>query len=256
MKRIILVYILVLFTAESSFGQLQVKGVVYDSIGVNPVQSVSVLTSSGKGAVTNSKGEYVISVTAVDSIWFSYLNKPTRKFPVKDIANPFAFDISIKVNITTLPIVVARQRSYKLDSIENRDIYAKVFDYERPGLSTTTGGYGGAAGFDLNEIINVFRFGYNRRMQAFQRRLITEEQDKFIKHRFSKALIRRLTTLTEDSLINDFIETYQPTFLFAKRADEYTFQKYIKDSYERYSKGLLPPYLWREGLTTKDDFIQ
>ncbi len=228
--------------------QVQIKGTVYDSLGLYPIPSVSVLTSAGGGTITNNEGHYTLFLNDKDSIWFSYLNKPTRKFAVKDIVTPYAFDISLKINIPVLPTVQIRRRDYRQDSIQNRQDYAKIFDFQKPGISS---GYYGSAqpGFDLDEIINAFRFKRNRRLLAFQNRLINQEQDAFIKHRFSKALIRRLTNLEDDSTINAFIETYQPSYLFTSLADEYRFQKYIKDSYERFKYGLMPPPLWREGAT-------
>jgi hypothetical protein len=51
------------------------------------VISVSVLTSSGKGTATDIYGYYEIDVTENDSVWFSYLNKPTVKYAVKKISD-------------------------------------------------------------------------------------------------------------------------------------------------------------------------
>jgi len=70
--------------------------------------------------MTNAEGHYEIDVEETDSIWFSYLNKPTRKFPVQKIVNPFEFDISIQVNVPVLKEVKIRPRNYKLDSMQNR----------------------------------------------------------------------------------------------------------------------------------------
>lgn len=233
--------------------QVIIKGTVYDSLGRTPVPAVSVLTSRMGGTVTNNNGAYTIQVSETDSVWFSYLGKPTRRFAVKDIATPYAFDISLKINIPILETVKVRQRNYRQDSIENRNAYAKIFDYQRPTLKAASGdvGYGGAAGFDLDEIINAFRFKRNRSMLAFQSRLINQEQEQYVRHRFSKALVRRLTPLDDDSTITTFINLYMPSYLFTAMACEYRFQEYIKRSYERYSKGIGPSPLWLEGETRR-----
>ncbi len=117
------------------------------------------LSTSGKGTSTNKDGYYEIEVMEKDSIWFSYLNKPTVKFPVLKIANPMGFDISILVNVPELKEVKVHQRSYRLDSIQNRMDYAKIFNYKKPGIKPqlTPGGFGAGVGFDLDELINVFR---------------------------------------------------------------------------------------------------
>jgi len=209
------------------------------------VELVTVLSTSGRGTVTNANGEYEIEVSEKDSIWFSYLNKPTVKFPVLKILTPLRFDISLQINIPVLKEVKIRPRNYRQDSIQNREDYAKIFNYRKPGLSAVTPQYGAAAGFDLDEIINVFRFKRNRALQSFQNRLIVQEQDKFIDHRFNKGLVRRLTSLTDQAL-DSFMQIYRPTYEFALLTGEYEFQKWIKDSGVRFKKGLPPEPMWRE----------
>jgi hypothetical protein len=219
----------------------KIKGTVYDSSRTSPVELVTVMSSSGKGTFTNADGRYEIEVTEKDSIWFSYLNKPTVKFPVLKITNPFAFDISLKVNVPVLKEVKIKPRNYKLDSIRNREDYAKIFDYRKPGLRPSVNANG--VGFDLNEIINMFRFRRNKSMLAFQKRLVMQEQEKFVDHRFNKALVRRLTSLTGNEL-DSFMLMYRPAYEFTLLTSDYDFQEYIKEAYRRYLNGLPPlPFL-------------
>jgi hypothetical protein len=221
----------------------KIKGTVYDSTRNYPLELVTVLSTSGKGTITNADGNYEIDVSEKDSIWFSYLNKPTVKFPVLKIANPFAFDIALKVNVTVLKEVKVRQRNYKLDSLQNRKDYAKAFDYQKPRLKSVTPQYGAAAGFDLDEIINMFRFKRNKSMLAFQQRLLSQEQEKFVDHRFNKALVRRLTSLSGNEL-DSFMLLYRPSYQFTLLTNDYDFQEYIKESYRRFINGLPPlPFL-------------
>jgi len=252
LKRFIIILLLVSsFLAQEANAQVTIRGTVFDSSGIYPVQFVSVLSTSGTGTITNIDGDYSITVSEQDSIWFSYLEKPTRKFAVKSIRTPYAFNISLQTFVQLLPGVKARIKDYKRDSIQNRQDYAKYFDYQKPGLKVSSLS-DGTVGFDLDEIINSFRFKRNRQMLSFQNRLVSQEQDAFIKHRFSKALIRRITQADNDSIISQFIIMYQPSFLFASTANDYTFHKYIKDSYERFKKGLMPGPLWLEGATTDE----
>ena len=143
-------FLFVAIRSTPVFAQYKIRGTVYDSTRTYPVELVSVLSTSGKGTVTNSKGEYEIEVAEKDSLWFSYLNKPTIKFPVLKIITPFSFDIALQVNVPVLKEIKIRQRNYKQDSIQNREEYAKVFNFQKPGLSVVTPQYGQAAGFDLN----------------------------------------------------------------------------------------------------------
>ncbi len=238
-------FIVFLFNSTPVFAQYKIRGTVYDSTRTYPVAFVSVLSTSGRGTATNADGQYEIDVTEKDSIWFSYLNKPTIKFPVLKIATPLNFDISIKVNVTVLKEVKIRPRNYRQDSVQNREDYAKVFNYRKPGLSVVTPQYGAAAGFDINEIINVFRFRRNRSMLSFQNRLITQEEEKFVDHRFNKGLVRRLTHITSDNELDSFMQAFRPPYLFALMTNDYDFQKYIKESFERFKKGLGPESMWK-----------
>lgn len=210
---------------------------MYDSSRNYPLEAVSVISTSGKGTITNAEGFYQIEVTEKDSIWFSYLNKPTIKFPVLKIQNPLGFDISLQVNVPTLKEVKIRPKNYRQDSIQNRIDYAKIFNYQKPKIKPTMNGMG--VGFDLDEIINMFRFKRNRSLASFQRRLLLDEQDKFIDHRFNKALVRRLTLL-ENPELDSFMRLYRPSFTFTKMAGDYEFQYYIKTAFFRFKRGLPP----------------
>jgi hypothetical protein len=223
----------------------KVRGFVYDSSRNYPLEAVSVLSTSGHGTITNADGFYEIEVAEADSIWFSYLNKPTVKFPVLKMVTPLSFDISLQVNVPTLKEVKVRPKYYKQDSIQNRLDYAKIFNYQKPKLKPTISGT--SVGFDLDEIINMFRFQRNRSMASFQRRLLLDEQDKFIDHRFNKALVRRLTLLEGEEL-DSFMRLYRPSYTFTKVAGEYDFQYYIKTAFFRFRRGLTP-----EGILNKEE---
>jgi hypothetical protein len=227
--------VLMMLFAHSANAQFKVKGTVYDSSRIYPVQSVTVISTGGKGTFTDVNGDYEIEVGEKDSVWFSYLGKPTVKFPVLKMTDPLHFDISIQVNILVLKGVTVSPRNYRLDSIQNRHDYAKIFDYRKPGLRTTTSGPANqvGVGFDLDEIIRMFQFRRNKNMLAFQQRLIEQEHDKFIDHRFNKQVVRRLTNLTGDAL-DSFMVMYRPTYEFALVTSDYDFQSYIKKCYEQF----------------------
>lgn len=197
------------------------------------------LSSSGNGTITNSDGFYEIEVTETDSIWFSYLNKSTIKYAVLKIPNPMQFDISLQVNVTVMKEVKIIPKNYRQDSLQNRMDYAKIFNYKKPALKTVTPQYGAGMGFDLDEIINMFRFRRNRSMASFQQRLLLEEQDKFVSYRFNKALVRRLTLL-DGAELDSFMLLFRPSFTFTKIAGDYEFRLYIKQAFYRFKRGLAP----------------
>ncbi len=227
------------------YAQYKIRGTVYDSSRNYPMEAVSVLSSSGKGTSTNAQGVYMIEVSEKDSIWFSYLNKSTQKFPVLKILNTQAFDISIQINIPVLREVRILPRDYKRDSIQNRIDYAKIFNYQKPRLKTVAPAFGVGAGFDLDEIINMFRFKRNKSIASFQRRLLQDERDKFVDHRFTKGLVRRLTLL-DGNRLDSFMRVFRPSYAFTQLTNDYDFQLYIKRSFVRFKKGYPPDPFMRE----------
>jgi hypothetical protein len=209
-----------------------VKGKVFDMTQSIPLQAVSVMSSGGTGTFTDSLGRYTIIVKEKDSIWFSYLGKATPKYPVTTIGNLQNFEVSLHVNVTTLKSVMVKPPNYHLDSIQNRKDYAKAFNFKKPGIGVVSTP-GGAVGLDLDEFIEMFQFRKNRRMVAFRERLVREEQEKFIDHRFSRALVIRLTGLRSPEL-DTFMQRYKPDLLFTQFSTDYEFQSYIKACYEKY----------------------
>jgi hypothetical protein len=129
--------------------------------------------------------------------------------------------------------------------MQNRVDYAKIFNYQKPKIKPTISNYGAGVGFDLDEIVNMFRFKRNRSMASFQKRLLLEEEDKFIDHRFNKALVRRLTLLDGDPL-DSFMRVFRPSYMFTQLSGDYDFQQYIKDSFARFKAGLLPIGILKE----------
>ena len=223
-----------LLIQSHGYGQVRVTGTVYDISKKIALEAVSVLTTSGHGTMTDKSGRYTITVRDTDSIWFSYLNKATPKYPVQSIQNLDNFEISLHVVITTLPEVRIMPRNYRRDSIQNRLDYSKAFDFQKPGVGTSISPDGGV-GLDINEFINMFKFRRNRRMAAFQERLLREEEERYIDHRFNRALIIKLTQL-RGAQLDTFIARYRPTIEFVDNSTDYEFQYYIKSCFLHYQR--------------------
>lgn len=229
----------IFFLAKTASSQLTtVSGTVYDITKKTPIEAVSVLSTSGRGTVTDSFGHYSIVVHEKDSIYFSFLNKPTPKYPVSSIPNLAAFDISILKKIQQLPSVFVKQRNYRFDSLQNRTEYEKIFNYRKPGLRTSLSPSPGmAVGLDLDELINMFKFKKNKRMLAFQNRLEQEEKEKFISHRFNKGLVRKLTGLNSPEL-DSFMAEFRPTLGMAEQFNDLEFGQFIVEAFKYYKAGI------------------
>jgi hypothetical protein len=214
----------------SAAAQYKVKGIVFDSSRIYRIEAVTVMSTGGRITMTDSMGRYSIDVAERDSIWFSYLGKPTPKYPVLKIADVTQFDIALRLKTDVMEEVKIRNRSYKMDSLQNRKDYARVFDYKKVSVASMTSIGPTGAGIDLDELIRLFQFRKNKNMLRFQNRLLEQEQEKFVDHRFNKALVRKLTGLDGEEL-ERFMAAFRPSYDYALRTSEYDFQLYIKKAY-------------------------
>lgn len=230
-----------------------ISGTVYDITARRPLEAVGVLSSSGRNTLTDSTGRYSIVVPEKDSIWFSLIGKATMKYPVDTIINRDNFNVMIHVQATELPEVKVRNNYYKLDSIQNRRDYAKIFNFRKPTIRLSTnpnynpGGL--TVGFDLDEIINMFRTKRNRSILNLQKRLIDQEQEAYVNHRFSKQFVRKITKL-ESPELDSFMVRYRPDYQIVQLLNDLELGYYIEQCYEQYK---LARYDWHGGLRRKDE---
>lgn len=215
------------------FAQTEVKGTVYDRTQRNPLEGVSVLSTSGKGTSTDSLGNYSLKLSPNDSIYFSYQGKPTAKYLVKSIDRSWEFNMSLQVSTNMLPTVTVRSRSYHMDSLENRQEYAKAFGFHKPNPLKTVNMSNGTVGMDPNTIINMFAFKENHHMKAFKERLEDDEQQKYINHRFTKTIVKKLTGL-ESADLDTFMVRYRPSYMFAQSSNDVELYEYIQKSGKAY----------------------
>ncbi len=226
-----------LFTGGGAWAQdeVTIRGTVYNMYRTRPLDAVSVVCTSGKGTITDSNGNYTITVRPDDSIYFSYLGRSTVKYPVSTINALSGFDIALHVDPIELKEVRVMPHNYHMDSIQNRRDYAKAFDFKKPGFKLTSPSSGAGVGVDLDELINILRVNRTRRYLAFQRRLEDEEKDKYIDHRFSRYIVKKVTRLDNEEL-DSFMIKYRPTYIFCVVATDYDFLEYIKLVYQQYKK--------------------
>jgi hypothetical protein len=239
-RRLSLLIVLSLSIAAGGrvWGQVTLHGTVYNMYRTAPLDRVSVISTSGRGTTTDSAGYYQITVPYDDSIYFSYLGRATVKYPVKDLNTLNSFDIALHVEPTELKAANVMPHSYREDSLQNRKDYEKYFDFKKPNPFTLNGansGLGMGAGFDLDQIIRYFQFDRTKRLLAFKNRLVEDEQDKYIDHRFNPSMVLRVTHLQGDEL-DSFMAKYRPSYEFCKRATDYDLYDYVKLAFQEYQK--------------------
>ncbi|MBO9203910.1 MULTISPECIES: hypothetical protein [Niastella] len=231
-SNILLLFLVLL--CQVTVAQVVIKGTVYDKQVRYGVPNVSVLSTSGIGTITDTLGHYSIKVPNNDSIYFSYLGKATDKFLVSRLTPDQPLDISLPVSVDMLPSVTVKQPSYHMDSLANRQENKKIFDFAPDYLSTPSS-FGVGVSFDA--IFNAKRMA---RLDRFRSFLIRQEQDKYVDHRFSKALVRRITGLTSPAL-DSFMVEYRPTYETIQGFEtDYDYYSYIKACGESFK------YMWKQ----------
>lgn len=206
--------ILLNFYLISKAQTILIQGKVLDKTYNLPLAKVVVQDNANTLTITDSNGEYSIETKLNDSIYFGYDGKFTQRFPVKKMINN-TLDILLHVKIYPLGTVYVRNKSHRLDSLQNREEYKKIFNYRAPTIEfvTNKNAIPGELGFalDLDQIIGMFQFKKNRGMQKLQERLIEQEKEQYIKFRFNKNLVHKITKYNSPKL-DQFMERYKPRF--------------------------------------------
>ncbi|PWV49046.1 hypothetical protein [Chitinophaga sp. S165] len=217
--------VLVLLTGITQAQVRTIYGTVYERTARYGMPYVSVIGSSGAGSVTDSAGRYSIKLAVTDSISFSYQGKATMKIPVKEVPLNRPFDMSLHVDVTTLPTVIVeeKRRSYQLDSIANREEYRKVFDFAPEYISSA----GGGVGVNLDALLSMRKI---KRMEHFREQLVQLEQQKYVDYRFNKTLVQKLTGMQSPAL-DSFMVQYRPSYeMILSFETQYEYYKYIRES--------------------------
>lgn len=230
LKFLSLFFLLQALWAMNALGQITISGTVYDSSKLYVIPGVSVYSTSGATAITDSLGAYHINVTEKDSLSFFYRGKSTVKFAVKTMNNYTAFDVSLLIRVKDnkyklLKGVTVFSNTYQEDSIENRLTYAKGFNPDRPGIHSTYED-GGAAGLDFDALVGAFQFKKNKENKAFQKRLMGDEEDQYVDNRFNSKIISRITGLKGDTLLR-YKKLYRPSYFFVATSTLTEFYEYI-----------------------------
>jgi hypothetical protein len=238
LKKSVYYIFLILLSVQTASSQVWLTGKVYDSTRMVSIPFVKVTSKKGLITYTDSIGRYGMSIDKQDSISFTYKGKSTSFFPVSTIRYPAGFDIALQVTVQdryqTLKEVVVIAKSYRQDSAENRERYNKIFNFENSGLQLTSSG-----NIDPNSLIGLFKFRKNKTMRSFRNRLIEEEQQKFISSRFTKGLVRQITSLPEKD-IERFMLLWRPPYELVAFTEEYQFHQYILDASKYFRSGIMP----------------
>jgi hypothetical protein len=128
--------------------------------------------------------------------------------------------VEIPLIISNHPDMESQYLIYKTEEQAAKDIQECINDIKM-------------IGFDLDEIINMFRFKRNKSLASLQQRLLQQEEDKYIDHRFSMAFVRKVTKLNSPEL-EEFMKEYRPDYEIVQRMNDLELGYFIEKNFEEY----------------------
>ena len=220
----------------AAFSQTNIVAGVVNDLNFDPVVRAKVFTTGGATAYTDSLGTFYMSVANLsDSVYVLFNNKTSRGYSI-----PPNRVLSITLNMflvesefsdkESLPDVVVQNSNHYLDSLQNRNEYAKIFDAPTSGqyflryLSNP---------LLLGNLFSALKFKENKKRQAYKDFAVFLEQEKHIAQRYNKVLIRKWTELEGEEL-DAFMAAYAPSFEQYQAMDDITLAQYVIDSYKDY----------------------
>ncbi|MDE1191672.1 MAG: hypothetical protein PW786_05995 [Arachidicoccus sp.] len=222
-------------SAGSLYAQKVIQGHIYGGMNRNsPVDSMKIYTSSGNVSYTDVHGLYMISAKENDTLFVSFQNREVIHYPVSFITTPDKFDVYLNnpgfydsTYFNELPQVQVQTRSYTKDSLMNRYMYSKVFDYTKPKFNPFS---------PVTSVVNLFNRGYIKRQARYRKFAETNEQFGYVDSRWTTSAVGRITGIQDDSLLAKFMNKYEPPFSKINAMNELELDQYILDKYNEFKK--------------------
>ncbi len=242
-----LLFLMLSVAVIGTYGQT-ITGIVVNKATGQPVNGALVSVGTAT-AFTNTLGEFSIVAPAfADSIriiHFAYKPYTVRINKAISMLHILLQPASISLNSVT----IRSSRSFKQDSIANRQEYAKQFNYKGPrvvdAFIPTSYQPGQLVSINLLLLIQALTKKSTNEYK-FNKILLRDEHADYVDHKFNRGIVERITNLKGDTL-SAFITQYRPSFEYAQQASEYDIQVYIKDCLKKFGK---------EGIKGSDPFAK
>lgn len=134
---------------------------------------------------------------------------------------------------------ITAERNHKKDSIELRNEYRKVFNYQPPKVKDAFVAPPSNVPFtfvsiDLLRLISAL----NKKSDPtykLKKVILQDEEASYVTTRFNRGFVSRTTGLTDDSL-NTFMDKYYPATNWANKATDYDIIVYVKTKVAEFRK--------------------
>ncbi|WP_165784623.1 carboxypeptidase-like regulatory domain-containing protein [Solitalea longa] len=231
MRVLIAVFLTVIAFNVNAQGIL--SGKIYDREKAKPMEFAQVYNKTSDYQLTSDNaGNYKIYVKEGDTILFSALGYETQKLIIDKSLTFINKNIYMQTRTLSLPeVLVSGKKSYKADSVEVREDYARAFNYK----DKTTGNLIGTAIFHPLSFIEYLYSGKKRHgLRSFQSRIINYEHEKFIDNYYTPLLVKKIVKIEDEAEVEQFIKYSRPEYDFIKSANQYDIYVYINNQYKKF----------------------
>ena len=206
---------------------LNIGGTIYKKNYNDKVADATVVNTSKKlNATSNNLGVFHIQAAKGDTLLFQKYDFSSQTFVVSG-----PYDINIYMQpIIALSDVTIREKTRKQELEETQDQYRKqgVFaNGKKPGVLSVLGS-------PLTGMYELFGKG-PKQARHFAEYSKNELQQIEINKKYNKAVIKKLTPLPDEE-IEDFMNYFSPSYAAVKEWNDYDLIKYVRQSYDYYSK--------------------
>lgn len=203
--------------------------------------SGAIIKSSAATTLSDLHGQFSIKINRIDTLRVNMPRYNVFVYPITGAGNTVI--ITLHKNTQLKEVTISAQKDRIADSLATRKTFAKNFNSAAPKFKDivqvrTVPGILPVAGITIipSQLINAITYKSSKGYK-FKKRLIQDENDKYIGSRFNKALVIRLTKFSGDSLTG-FMDKYRPTAAAIKKKTAYDLSTYIKNNAANYRKEL------------------
>ncbi|WDF55526.1 hypothetical protein [Mucilaginibacter sp. KACC 22063] len=226
--------VLILLVCGKLYAQdRKADGVVFDKDSKERIAKVNIInTRTGESIYNNLQAEFHINARSGDHLIFSKPNYLSDTITVSGTGSIAVYLKPTGVMLRQVDIhdtIKTPQKQLEATKREYSKVYGSLADRDLLSVSP----YGGA-GLSIDGIWNsLSRSGRNA---AHLREIIQRDyQQDIIDYRFNKALVSRITGLTEPRL-TDFMQRYRPGYYIVTTTNDYEFIQIIRNNYRRYMR--------------------
>ena len=223
-------FILLVFCCAGAKAQTISGRVLADS--ANRPITATVSTHSGHQTSTNASGDFTIQVSGPgDTVKILAIGYKPYALPMWSLAERNIVIRLKQVSILLKEVAVKAARNHKKDSMALRKDYSQVFNYEPPKVKDAFVSPPSNVPFAFVSIdlLTLFQAATRKSDPKYKlkKELLRDEEADYVRTRFNRGLVTRVTHLQGDSL-NLFIDKYYPKADWVRKASDYDMIQYIK----------------------------